>query len=225
MDADEIIRRCPLLRQVDQDARARLAEIAWVDTYTKGHRFFRVGAAVPGLYIVASGLARVYQLSPAGKEYVLHLPGPGQTFGEVAVLGGFPAPANSEMLEDGQVLLLPATELQRQLDQDHRLCRQILTSLSHWVRHVVGLIEDIALRDALGRLARWMLEHADDANTVQLPMAKRHLASHLALTPETFSRCLRRLEDAGVLRNDDSGLHIADRDTLTQLAEGLGPVV
>lgn len=224
-DPETALRRCLLLRFLQPEVRQRLAEIAWMDVRAKGYRFFDAGDRAPGLFIVVSGMARVFQLNAQGKEHVLHLPGPGDTFAEVAVLGNFPVPAYAEMIQEGVVLMLPADQLQQQLASDHDLCRQLLGGMAMWVRHLVGMVEDIALRDAAGRLARWLLEHTDETSRVRLPMAKRHLASQLALTPETLSRCLRRLEESDLIRIGDDQILLVDPEGLEATAAGMGPLV
>jgi CRP/FNR family transcriptional regulator len=89
---------------------------------------------------------------------------------------------------------------------------------------LTGLIEDIALRDASGRVARHLLQTCQDAcgradGIVGLAGLKKHIASHLNLTSETFSRVLRKLADAGVVELvDDKRLRIVDRDALESLS-------
>jgi CRP/FNR family transcriptional regulator len=167
---------------------------------------------------------RVYQLSPAGKEHVLHLAGPGQTFLEVAVLGGFTSPAFCEASEPSTCLALPATALQGLLRDDHELCLRVLAGMSGWVRHLVGLLEDIVLRDAVGRVTRYLLEIAGQRGPkFELPVLKKHVASHLNLTSETFSRTLRRLTEAELIAMEGGVVRLLDVDGLREAAEGVYP--
>jgi CRP-like cAMP-binding protein len=224
-DLDRILAGCRLLRFVEGPSRDRLLEIGRLLRLRKGERVFSEGDACPGLFIVGDGLVRIYKVSPNGKEHVLHLAPPGQTFAEVAALGGFPCPANAEALAGTTCVLLPTDDLVAALAEDHELCLQVLQGMTGWVRHLVGLIEDITLRDAAGRVARHLLEAAGAEGDVRLPAAKRHLASHLNLTSETLSRTLRRLTEAGLVRTEEGTLRIVSEEGLRKVGEGIGPEV
>ena len=90
-----------------------------------------------------------------------------------------------------------------------------------WVKHLIGMMEGIALRDAAGRVSRYLLNQAKDAaGVVRLPSLKKHLASHLNLTSETFSRVLRRLSDAELVELvDEKRLRVRDRKALEKMSE------
>jgi CRP/FNR family transcriptional regulator len=88
-----------------------------------------------------------------------------------------------------------------------------------WVRHLVSLMEDVVLRDAAGRMVRFLLEsEPGDDGTIELPTLKRHLASHLNLTSETFSRVLGRFIETGlVVELDGNRLQLLDRQRLQKM--------
>ncbi|MCK6486999.1 MAG: Crp/Fnr family transcriptional regulator [Planctomycetes bacterium] len=224
MEPAAIIQRCRLFARVEPAARSALVAIARPVSLAKGHTVFRQDDPCPGIYVVGTGLARIFKIAPSGKDHTLHLAGPGQTFAEVACLGCFPCPAWAEVIEDTAAVLLPDAQVQELLAADHRLCRDLLVGMGAWVHHLTGLLEDIVLRDAAGRLARHLLERSAGVDgRVVLPSALRHLASHLNLTPETLSRTLRRLIDAGLLARDAEGFTVTDPLALRAVADGVGP--
>ena len=165
----------------------------------------------------------MFQLAPSGKELVLHFAEPGKTFGEVAALGGFPAPANAQAVESSLCTVLPASRFRQLLESHHELCLQLLGGMALWVRQLVGLLEDVVLRDALGRVARHLLMAAPELGSApfQLPMLKKDFAAHLNLTSETLSRTLRRLADCGAISvSGPQQIQVLDRAHLEQLASG-----
>lgn len=212
---------CPFFVNVKGAALLRLHQMAQIKSWSAGTMIFRQGQECPGVYVVGRGLVRIYKMAPSGKEHVLHLVSPGGTFAEVAAIGGFACPAFAEALEETQCVLLPGGPFAAALKQDHDLCLGLLMSMAGWVKHMTGLVEDIALRDAAGRVARYLLMVGDaKTGVVALPSLKKHLASHLNLTSETLSRTLRRLLDSGALKEVEGVIVIREADTLEMLAAG-----
>ena len=225
--ANKILKSCPFFAQVDRERLGRLAQIARILEFNKGQMIFRQGESCPGVYVVASGTVRVFKVAPSGKEHVLHILGPGNTFAEVAAIGGFDCPANAEAVADSSCVLIPLEPFRKALNEDHQLCLQMMIGLTFWVRHFLSLMEDVVLRDAAGRLARFLLEATPEGDgTVRLPTLKRHVASHLNLTSETFSRTLGRLIEAGlVVELDNNRVQLRDPDRLRSVAEGFYPQI
>lgn len=227
MTAEQILDRCPIFKRVEGASRQRLLRIAQVQSFEKGERIVDEGQSCPGVYIVGTGLVRIFKLSPNGKEHVLHLAGERETFLEVASILAMTSPAFVEAIEPSQCLLLPDNPFREALQQDHPLCLQLLAGMAIRVKQFVGLLEDIVLRDALSRVARHLLTMArpEDA-MVSLPSLKKHLASHLNLTSETLSRCLRQLIDEELIQSLDSGdIRILNRATMEEVAAGMFPRV
>ena len=222
----EILRKCGLFRSLTNEWIDTLAAEAILRKFKKGTRIFRQGDSCPGLYCVGSGLVRIYKFAPNGKEHVLHFADPGKTFAEVAAFGEFTLPAHADAAEDSVCVVLPTDKLMKLLRTHHELCLQLLQGMAFWIRSLVGLLEDLALRDASGRVARHVLE-ADSTGGRQeftLPMMKKDLASHLNLTSETLSRTLRRLTEAGLIEmSGGQKIRVLNPDGLRDVAEGLLP--
>jgi CRP/FNR family transcriptional regulator len=225
--AEQILRGCRFFAQIDSERLNRLATLARVRKFRKGQVIFRQGEPCPGVYVVHTGTVRVYKIGPSGKEHILHMVGAGNTFAEVAAVGGFDCPAHAEAIESTTCALIPLDDFRRAMGEDHELCLQMMYGLSFWVRHLLSLLEDLVLRDAIGRLARFLLESDPcEPDSVRLPGLKRHVASHLNLTSETLSRTLSRLIEAGLITElDGNRVRIEDRGRLEAIAEGLFPQI
>jgi CRP-like cAMP-binding protein len=220
MDKDAIISSCSLFHGVSLAHRRRLVAMARRVSFPADTLVFRQDDPCPGIYCVGSGVVRVYRIGAGGKEHTLHMAGAGQTFAEVAVIGGFPCPAFAEVTQVAQCALLPTPAILAMLREDHAFCLELLVGMSHWVRHLTDLLEDITLRDACGRVARHLLLAGQVAGMVGLSGLKKHIASQLNLTGETFSRVLRKLADAGVVELvDEKRLRIVDRKALEGMSE------
>lgn len=224
--ASAILRRCGFFRNLTPASLARLEPITRLVTYRKDDVIFRQGDPCPGVYVVGEGAVRVFKIAPNGKEHVLHFAYSGMTFAEVAAIGDFPCPAHAQATEPTVCALVPKRDLNRALRDDHDLCLELITGMVVWVRQLVGLLEDVTLRDASGRVARHLIESDATRGTgdFALPMRKRDLASHLNLTSETLSRTLRRLVECVLIEMPDQHhIRIVNPPGLQDVADGILP--
>ncbi|MGB7346348.1 MAG: Crp/Fnr family transcriptional regulator [Pirellulaceae bacterium] len=217
--ADVILQGCGLLRGMDDAQRDVLKGLSVTRGFQPGEHVFSQDDECPGLFIVDQGLIRVFRLGAQGQQHVLHLCGPGQTFAEVAAFGNFAVPASAVAIQSSTCLMIPTDLLQRELASNHELCRQLLIGMSGWVRHFVLLLDDIVLRDAIGRVARYLSDAPCEASGyLKLAGPKKDIANHLNLTSETFSRVLRRLSDRGILHlSGDGEIQVVDGEKLTEI--------
>lgn len=219
---ENILSACQLFEHVGVERRHRLASFSTVRKFSKGQMIFRQDDPCPGIYVVDTGMVRIFKTGPSGKEHVLHMISPGNTFAEVAAVGDFPCPAHAEAIAACSCVLVPLEPFRREIQSDHQLCLEMMTALSQWVRRLISLMEDLVLRDAVGRTAQFLLEAETDASgAVRLPSLKRYVASHLNLTSETLSRTLSRLIEAGlVVELEGNRVELTDRAKLRDVSNG-----
>ena len=221
----EIIRSCGLFCGLSEASFDKIAAIARKVRLKRGQMVFREGEPCPGIYVVGEGAVRLFKLAPSGKEHVLHFAYPGATFAEVAAIGRFDCPAYAEATEDSVCALIPEAGFRHIVSGDHGFCIEMMTGMSKWVRNLVGLLEDLVLRDATARVARHLIQSDGTRGQGEftLPMRKKDLASHLNLTSETLSRTLHRLVDCGLIETHEQRIRIRELDKLQEVADGLAP--
>ncbi len=210
----------PLFAGLDERRRTILSGIAVPRRAVRGESLFFAGDDAVGFYIVLSGRVKIYILSPAGREQILHIMQFGDTVGEVPVFAGDVYPANAEAIEDADLLYIPADEFYRLMAEDALLARNMATVLARRLIAITQLVESLALREVPGRLAAYLLHltRRTGGGTVDLEIAKGQLAYLLGTTAETVSRTFARLQEDGIVTVQGRRITILDAAALADIA-------
>lgn len=170
----------------------------------KGDYLFREGDRAEGFYIVQKGAIKIHRVNAAGKEQVIYLFRPIESFAEatLATEGGYPADARAT--EETTVLLVPKTDFIELLRKQPELALRMLGSMSQHLRVLVGLLDDLMLKDMETRLANWLIKRCPRPlggapAVVKLDRTKRVLAAEMGTTSETLSRTLAKFRDKKLL--------------------------
>jgi len=218
------IARIPLFQGLDRKHYDELAMIVTDQVFQKGESIFDEEDEGTGFFVVLSGKVKVFKLSPEGKEQILHIFGPGEPFGEVAVFTGRRFPASAEALEETRALFFARKEFMDLIRRDPSLALNMLAVLSQRLRRFSGLIENLSLKEVPGRLAAYLLylqEGKKGGDDLLLEISKNQLASLLGTIPETLSRILARMNREGFI--DSTGprqVRILNRKGIEELASG-----
>ncbi|GAB4476138.1 MAG: Crp/Fnr family transcriptional regulator [Anaerolineae bacterium] len=179
---------------------------------------FLEGDPSAGLWFIEQGTVKIYKLNPEGVEHILHLLGVGDTFNDIAALDGSPNPANAAALSISTCWVVPYDVMRGALERYPRMALAAIHLLTGRVRQLAGQIEDLALYSVTARLARFLLSQAEDPALRGPGVTRAAIAAHLATTPETISRVLARLQEAGAIRFDRHRILITDADILRSIA-------
>ena len=218
------VARIPLFQGLDRKHYDQLAMIVTDQVFQKGESIFDEEDEGTGFYVVISGRVKVFKLSPEGKEQILHIFGPGEPFGEVAVFTGKRFPASAEALEETRAFFFARKEFMDLIQRDPSLALNMLAVLSQRLRRFSGLIESLSLKEVPGRLAAYFLylqEGKKGGADLILEISKNQLASLLGTIPETLSRILARMNREGFI--DSIGprqVRILNGKGLEELASG-----
>lgn len=195
-----------------------LARQAVRHTFVAGETFFLVGEPSAGLWLIERGRVKAYKTTTEGREHVLHLLGPGDTFNDAPALDGGANAASATALTDGVAWVLSAVTLQVALAQNHELALGVIRGLNKRIRQLVLQIEDLALRSVTARLARFLLQQKENPSLSGPAVTRALIATHLGTTPETVSRALRTLEETGAIAFDRHRIVIRNPALLRDIA-------
>lgn len=191
-------------------------------SFRKGERIFSEGDEGVGFYAVLSGRVKISKVSADGKEQILHLFGPGESFGEVSVFTGQGFPADAAAALPATVLFFPRAAFSGLIRLDPALALNMLAQLSQRLRQFAGLIEDLSLKEVPGRLAKYLLylSGRTGGGAMVLDVSKGQLAALLGTIPETLSRILAKMNRQGLIRSRGAQISILNRLGLEEIAEG-----
>jgi CRP/FNR family transcriptional regulator len=202
---ENTLRSCQLFVGLPAADISAIAAFTVSKNLGKGDYLFREGARSEGFYIVQKGAINVHRVSAAGKEQTIHLFRPIESFAEASLATATGYPANARATEPAMVLLVPKSDFVELLRHRPELALRMLGSMSQHLRVLVGLLDDLTLKDMETRLANWLLKRCprplpSGPAIVQLDRTKRVLAAEMGTTSETLSRTLAKFRDQKLLR-------------------------
>ena len=223
----KILRDVYLFSGVPEADLEALAHLAVSNAFARQATIFWEGREAQGFYLLSRGYIKLMKSSPEGKEYIIRLVGPGETFAEAAVFSDASYPATAMALEDCQTLFFPKAPFLRHLAASPTLARNMLATLSRLMLHLTRQLEDLSLKEVSARLARYLLERCQERHgriekglAFELPTTKTHLAAYLGTIGETLSRTLSRLKSQGVIEVEKGRITITDPAVLKKIASG-----
>jgi CRP-like cAMP-binding protein len=198
-----------------------LAEIATPLERQAGTIIQIEGDAAEVMYVVASGRVKIARIGLNGREQVLNVIGPGGHFNTVAMFDGGTCPANAEALADVTLLVLPREALLRVVKQHPPLALTLLKEFTGRLRHLVNLVDELALHSVQGRLAGMLLAQAEAAERGEVvpPLTQAEMAAHLGTVREMVGRTLKSFEALRLIQLDRGQITILDRAGLEMQRE------
>jgi CRP/FNR family transcriptional regulator len=159
-----------------------------------------------GLFVVATGEIRLFNLSPAGREQVLAVRGPGSSFGDPVVFDGGNYSASASALEDAEVLFISRQDFQNCCREHPEVMLKVIGEVSSRLRRLVSIIEDLSFTTVRQRLIALVLRLTQTSGTpsregvhVELNETHEDLAAKLGTVRELVSRNLSQLQAEGFL--------------------------
>jgi CRP/FNR family transcriptional regulator len=220
------LRKVPFLARLGESELQALAEASRAKHYAKGEIIFLEGDTCHGLLVIHSGAVKVFKTSSTGRELVLTIERAGNSVAELPVLDEGPYPASAQAQEDSMLLLVPRQEFYQLCRRHPDIALSMVRSLAGRFRRLVRLIEALAFLEVGQRLARFLLEKANqegyavaDGIVLSLDLTHQELAAQIGTVRELISRTLTRFHEQGIISIKGRIITIRDLEQLKQEAE------
>jgi CRP/FNR family transcriptional regulator, dissimilatory nitrate respiration regulator len=210
-----------------------------VRNYSKGEIIFFDTEPYTGIYGILDGIVKIYKMSDEGREHIMHLEYPGNTFGDVPMFENISEsdssemtyPANSMALDNDTVVVkVPVKPFTEFIKSNNEVSLKMLSAFAKRLRFLNNHIGSITLGDVSKRLSRYLLSEYEKStghngknpskqDSVDLRISKYDLASHLGTITETLSRVFKKLQNENIIEVKGKTIIINDISLLRMSAK------
>lgn len=191
--------------------------------YVEGVTIFRRGDAGDTMMRIKSGRVRISVGDEEGRELTFAILGPGQMFGEIAVIDGRGRTADASALDDCVIQIVQRRDFLAFLERNAQIAVRLLQILCERVRQADRICENIAFVDLEGRLAWLLLDLAKshgpgDNREFRLQISQEEMGRLIMASREAVNRQLRQWQTAGVISLVKHHVVLKDLNTLRRAA-------
>ena len=204
------LKRVPIFAGLDSSALQALAECCRHRKFRAGQTLFHTGDAGVTLYLIVSGRVNIQTELSSGKPLHLAQRGPGDHFGEMALIDGKPRMADAVAAEDCELLTLGRDALMHCIQISPHTALAIMASLAERLREAAELLADKQELDVLGRTCEALLDLAEayghesptGGTRIGIKLSQQDLADRIGATRESVNRALAGLKRVAAIRSE-----------------------
>jgi CRP/FNR family cyclic AMP-dependent transcriptional regulator len=211
----------PLFSGLQRDEIQRFAELTRERSYPKGSVILFQDDPGDALFVLRAGRVKVVLIGEDGREVILGVLEPGAHFGELALIDDQPRSAHVIAMEDAQLLILRREDFRRRVEANPSVAWALLTELSRRLRRADVKIGGLVLLDVPGRIARLLLDLADESGSdaIEKPLTHQTIAQMIGASRETVSRAMKEFQDAGLITVERRRIAVGDRAALEKRSQ------
>lgn len=216
----ELLRSVPVFAELAPEALDQVAATAVPRSFAAGEMVFREGDEGDTCYVVGAGRVRAVREHPDGRAITLATFGPGEMFGELALLDRECRSATVEAVEDSDAVAILGSDMRRVLREDPEIALELLVALGRRLRESNERLARQSFQTVQSRVAGALMERivdasgAEDAPEVELSVTQAQLAQLAGSSRESASRFLAQLARDGVIDQGRGRIVVRDPERL-----------
>jgi CRP/FNR family transcriptional regulator len=217
----EQLKAIPYFQDLEAGVLDRIRTSVFEVRLQKGQILFTEGEPAQAMYGLRSGQVKIFKVSPDGREQVLRIMGPGECFNEVPVFDQGPNPANAQALEPAVLWGIRRTDMRRLVEEHPAVAIGFLKVFARKLRFFTQKVEDLSFRSVTSRVAKLLLEMAEDDGRGNLRLkqqfTQQEFANVVGTAREMIGRAFRALEKEGAIKLDRHRIVILSKTALTRM--------
>src|SRR3970040_589778 len=159
-----VLKSVPLFSSFPAEQLRTLVTVVTRRSAPRGSVIMAAGDQIDSLYIVIAGRLKVVMGDADGKEVILSLIGPGEFFGEMGLIDDSPRSASVVTIEPCELLSITKRDFRKCLSDNFEMVMEVMRGLVRRLREADRKIGSLALLDVYGRVARLLLDMAENVN-------------------------------------------------------------
>lgn len=193
------IEHVPIFDSLNQEEKDEIILLAQHKKYNKNEFIYMSGDELEALYVVHQGSVKIIRYTIDGKEQVIRVLKHGDFFGERALFGNKKVNNYAEILEDTVICKIDQSSFMQIVNKKTTIATKMLAELSDRLDYIEESITFNNLKTAEAKLAKYLLDNENN-ELVKLTTTKKNISLFLGITPETFSRRLKKFENDGHIK-------------------------
>ena len=213
----EFLKFIPYFSELSSTELDSIRQFIFEKTAERGELILLEGEPAETLFFVVSGAVKVFKTSTEGKEQILNIVRPGESFNDVPIFDDGLSPASVQAMVPVALYGVRKNDLMNIAQQHPQIALNIIRVLAEQVRQLMSLVEDLSFRHVIGRVARILLEHSGDETGPKPRLTQQEMAAMAGTAREVVGRSLKALEEEGAIRFERHRIIITDKGTLKEM--------
>jgi len=218
-----MLRKHPIFCDLESEAFDQLCRYAKHTTLKRGATLFSKGDPGNSLCAVISGTVKMSISSPDGRSAIFNLIGPGEIFGEIAVLDVQSRTADATANTNCEIFVIDRREFLPFVRSHPELAMKFIELLCAKLRWTSDQVEQVILQNLPGRLASALIRLADKHKLAPgdrtIAVTQQEISEMVGMTRESINKQLRVWATRKWVRLEHGAIVVLDAEPLQALVE------
>lgn len=190
----------PSLKGLPEIIIRSLVNLSVFRSYIPGKIIIHQSEPCQSAFLILHGSVNIVCLSSNGRRFVLSKLGPGDWFNAITCLNNIDFnPASAIAMTPVKILTISCHNFRKLNSDEPEFSNKIMQNISNRAVHLTRKLEDLALLSVSGRVADFLLRHADSDGLIYWQCTQNDIANRLGTVAEVVGRTLRSFADEGLV--------------------------